>query len=229
MSAWRHSHFDPWGALFRSSEALSIVFSDVGCLLTITGLYHLYQYLGSFEQLFWIYIMPWMWVNHWIVMITYLHHTSPDVPKYTSESWTFVRGATATIDRDFSFIGTHFFHHISSDHVTHHLFSKIPHYYSPVASRVIVPLLGRHYHGKGTFKYDDLKVAFGKCQWVEQDAKRDSSFGIRREGAMEDGKRNEALWYRAGLSPAPEYKQRDATVFVKPDVEEEPGTSAGEA
>ena len=149
-------------------------------------------------------------------MITYLHHTSPEVPKYTSESWTFIRGATATIDRDFSFIGTHFFHHISSDHVTHHLFSKIPHYYSPIATKAIVPLLGRHYHGRGTFKYADLALAFGKCQWVEQDAKRDENFGLRRGRESEDkAKKNEALWYRAGVSPMPEYKQREAGIFGK--------------
>lgn len=66
MSAWRHSHFDPWGALFRSSEVLSIVFSDLGCLATFTALYHLYRAFGSFETLFWVYIVPWSWVNHWI-------------------------------------------------------------------------------------------------------------------------------------------------------------------
>lgn len=215
MSAWRHSHFDPWGALFRSSEVISIILSDIGCLVTITGLYHLYLRLGSFETLFWIYIVPWTWVNHWIVMITYLHHTHPSVPKYTSESWTFLRGATATIDRDFGFIGTHFFHHISSDHVTHHLFSKIPHYYSPVATKAIVPLLGNHYHGKGTFGYNDLKLAFTHCQWVETDVKKDVDFGLRSEGELgeKEEAENVALWYRKGISPGPEYKQREAKLF----------------
>lgn len=162
-------------------------------------------------------------------MITYLHHTSPDVPKYTSESWTFIRGATATIDRDFSFIGSDFFHHISSDHVAHHLVSKMPRYYSPVASKAIVPLLGKHCHGRGTFKYEDLKVAFGKCQWVEQDKDRDASFGLKREEVGEGGKKNEALWYRAGVSPAPEYKQRDAAVLPQPGNAEEPVTLAAKA
>ncbi len=68
MSAWRHSHFDPWGALFRSSEVLSIIVSDIGCLATIAVLYQLYLYFGSFETVFWLYIVPWTWVNHWIGM-----------------------------------------------------------------------------------------------------------------------------------------------------------------
>lgn len=66
MSMWRHSHFDPQGALFYPSEWWSIVLSDLGCLATLTGLYHLYIVFGSWETLFWVYIVPWTWVNHWI-------------------------------------------------------------------------------------------------------------------------------------------------------------------
>jgi fatty acid desaturase len=66
MSVWRHSHFDPWGAMFRPSEKLSILLSDLGCLATIAVLYKLYLAFGSFETLFWVYIVPWTWVNHWI-------------------------------------------------------------------------------------------------------------------------------------------------------------------
>lgn len=68
MLIWRHSHFDPQGALFYPSEWLSIVLSDVGCFTVIAGLYQLYQQLGSFETLFWVYIVPWTWVNHWVGM-----------------------------------------------------------------------------------------------------------------------------------------------------------------
>lgn len=66
MSVWRHSHFDPWGALFKDSEVVAIILSDVGCFTTVAGLYMLYQYLGSFEMVFWLYIVPWTWVNHWL-------------------------------------------------------------------------------------------------------------------------------------------------------------------
>lgn len=210
LSVWRYSHFDPWGGMFRSKEVWAILLSDAGCLTTISGLYFLYRYLESFEMLFWIYIVPWCVVNHFIVMITYLHHTHKDVPKYSNGSWTFLRGATATIDRDFGFIGTHFFHHISSDHVTHHLFSSIPHYYCRTASNAIIPLLGPHYHGRGTFTYKDLKDAFRDCQWVEEDASKDKNFGIG--DGSDRGK--QALWYRKGISPAPEYHQRKAHITV---------------
>lgn len=142
-------------------------------------------------------------------MITYLHHTHPEIPKYTNESWTFIRGATATIDRDFGIIGTHFLHHISSDHVTHHLFSRIPHYYTRTASEAIIPLLGRHYHGRGKFRYEDLQTAFRDCQWVGVDAMKDKAFGLYMEENATNP-RDEALWYQGGISPAPEYKMRGA-------------------
>lgn len=71
LSAWRHSHFDPWGALFRDSEKSAILLSNIGCLATITALYHLYQVIGSFETVFWLYIVPWTWVNHWIGNVLY--------------------------------------------------------------------------------------------------------------------------------------------------------------
>ena len=143
-------------------------------------------------------------------MITYLHHTSPKVPKYNASSWNFVRGATATVDRDFGIIGTHFFHNISSDHVTHHLFSKIPHYYAPIATAAIVPLLGKQYHDRGRFGYGDLKEAFSKCQFVEEDEARDKELGLNscgHDGKLDDA--NRALWYRAGRCPPPEFRMRE--------------------
>jgi bifunctional Delta-12/omega-3 fatty acid desaturase len=142
-------------------------------------------------------------------MITYLHHTHPQVPKYDASSWTFIRGATATIDRDFGIIGRHFFHNISTDHVTHHLFSKIPHYYAPTATAAIAPLLGKQYHGRSTFTYNDLMVSFSKCQWVEEDTNKDRKFGLNNGHLQELGS-NSALWYRGGPSPVPEYKMREA-------------------
>lgn len=58
LSEWHYSHFDPWGGMFRSSEVNAIILSDVGSLTTISGLYFLYRWLGSFEPVFWVYIVP---------------------------------------------------------------------------------------------------------------------------------------------------------------------------
>lgn len=59
------------------------------------------------------------------VAITYLHHTHPDLPHYTEEGWSYVKGALSTVDRDFGFIGKHIFHGIIEKHVVHHLFPYV--------------------------------------------------------------------------------------------------------
>jgi fatty acid desaturase len=66
-------------------------------------------------------------MNHWIVMLTYLHHSDPTVPHYRASEWNWLRGALATVDRPLlGWIGRFFLHNISHDHVAHHLFPDIP-------------------------------------------------------------------------------------------------------
>jgi fatty acid desaturase len=70
-----------------------------------------------------LYVQPYLWLNNWIVAITYLHHTHPNLPEYDHAAWTFLRGATATIDLDFGWTGRYLFHGIVEYHVIHPLFS----------------------------------------------------------------------------------------------------------
>jgi fatty acid desaturase len=73
------------------------------------------------------YGVPWLCVNHWFVMITYLHHTDPVLPHYRNKVWTFSRGAAATVDRDFlGWMGSFFLHGVAHFHVIHHFFPKMP-------------------------------------------------------------------------------------------------------
>jgi fatty acid desaturase len=81
----------------------------------------------GFDKVLNYYVIPWAFLNHWLVMITYLHHTDPSLPHYRQGSWNFTRGAAATMDRDFlGWIGRFFLHDISHYHVAHHFFPKIP-------------------------------------------------------------------------------------------------------
>ncbi|KAF2679827.1 hypothetical protein K458DRAFT_393387 [Lentithecium fluviatile CBS 122367] len=89
-----------------------------------------------------LYFQPYMWVNHWIVAITYLHHTHPDVPKYENEAWTFIKGVTATIDREIGFGGKVFMHKIAEDRVKHHIFTRMPFHYGEEVTNAIKPWLG---------------------------------------------------------------------------------------
>ena len=117
-----NSHLAPMGPLFRPEEAWQIILSDVG-LVTMGVLLWYASSMYSFSMVALLYIQPYMWANHWIVAITYLHHTHPKVPKFEDEAWTFMKGAMATVDREFGWVGKHIFHGIIEFHVIHHLFS----------------------------------------------------------------------------------------------------------
>jgi bifunctional Delta-12/omega-3 fatty acid desaturase len=115
------SHFNPFGALFLPHEAKAIILSDIGIAVTVASLVFFGRIFG-FGTLFLLYGQPFLWLNQWIVAVTYLQHTHPRVPRYECESWTFVKGATATIDRNMGFIGEFFLHNVIEFHVVHHLF-----------------------------------------------------------------------------------------------------------
>ena len=117
-----NSHFAPWGSLFRAAEAPLVIMSDVGLSCTACILYRFGQQRGSLMALR-LYFIPWLWLNSWLIAITYLHHTHPQLPKFEPEAWTFIKGATATMDRHLGLIGRYFFHDIIDYHVIHHLFS----------------------------------------------------------------------------------------------------------
>lgn len=64
-SFFRQSHFDPFSAVFRRSEAPYIFLSDVGVCLTLYALYLLSGVFGTSTILF-AYAQPYFWVHHWL-------------------------------------------------------------------------------------------------------------------------------------------------------------------
>ena len=115
------------------------------------------------------------------VAITYLQHTDPSLPHYHPQAWTFARGAAATIDREFGFIGRHILHGIIETHVLHHYVSTIPFYHADEATEAIKPVMGKHYRSDtkgGPLGFlHSLWRSMRMCQWVEES-----------EGAQGDGK-----------------------------------------
>ncbi|KAL2131185.1 hypothetical protein VTI74DRAFT_5433 [Chaetomium olivicolor] len=165
---WRQSHFEPTSAVFRESEAVYIVLSDLG-LAIVGGLVYLAAQAVGWKVVFLMYIVPYFWVHHWLVAITYLHHTHPEVHHFEADSWTFVKGALATVDRDFGWVGRHLFHGIIDTHVVHHLFPRIPFYKAEEATEAIKPLLGDLYHREERSFIGSLWTTFTKCKYVEAD------------------------------------------------------------
>lgn len=189
------NHFDPNSPLYEAKDAKLIVASDIGIGITLTVLFTLGQKFGWFNMFVW-YWLPYLWVNHWLVAITYLQHTDPSLPHYTPESWNYTRGAAATIDREFGFIGRQLLHGIIETHVLHHYVSTIPFYHADEATEAIKKVMGRHYRSDtkdGAIGFlKSMYSSFRRCNWVEPNE------GVTGENAGVLFFRN-----RNGLGPKP--------------------------
>lgn len=161
------SHFDPYSPIYNDRERLQIIISDVGVIATSYVLYR----VACIKGLAWlvcIYGVPLLIVNGFIVLITFLHHTHSSLPHYDSQEWNWLKGALATVDRDWGVLN-YFFHHISDTHVMHHLFSSIPHYHAVEAAKAIKPVLGEYYQFDGTPIIKATWRDFKECIYVEKD------------------------------------------------------------
>ncbi|KAJ5917456.1 Fatty acid desaturase type 1 [Penicillium verhagenii] len=164
------NHFNPASPLYEAKDAKLIALSDLGLFLTGALLYTIGSKFGWLNLLVW-YGIPYLWVNHWLVAITFLQHTDPTLPHYQPEVWNFARGAAATIDRDFGFVGRHIFHGIIETHVLHHYVSNIPFYNADEASDAIKSVMGTHYRTEAstgwTGFFKAMWTSARTCQWVE--------------------------------------------------------------
>ncbi|KAL3321369.1 hypothetical protein AABB24_039142 [Solanum stoloniferum] len=160
------SHYYPYSPIYNDRKRLQIYISDVGVVATIYVLYR----VALTKGLAWvicIYGVPLLIVNGFVVLITLLHHTHPSLPHYDSSEWDWLRGALATVDRDYGVLNK-VFHNITDTHVLHHLFSNIPHYHAMEATKAMRPLLGEYYQFDGTPFYKAIWRDF-ECIYVEKD------------------------------------------------------------
>jgi omega-6 fatty acid desaturase (delta-12 desaturase) len=77
MSLFRHSHFDLSDALFRNSEVIAVLLSEIGCAAALAGLWNPYRYTVNVETAFWVYIVLQCGVNHWFVCLLPSFLSSP--------------------------------------------------------------------------------------------------------------------------------------------------------
>ncbi|KAK8570714.1 hypothetical protein V6N13_103118 [Hibiscus sabdariffa] len=169
-------HYNPYGPIYNDRERLQIYISDVGILAVSYGLYRLILAKGL-AWLVCVYGVPLLIVNAFLVMITYLQHTHPALPHYDSSEWDWLRGALATVDRDYGILNK-VFHNITDTHVAHHLFSTMPHYNAMEATKAIKPILGEYYSFDGTPVYKAIFREAKECIFVEPDEGEQSSKGV---------------------------------------------------
>ncbi|KAL9528432.1 Delta(12) fatty acid desaturase [Sphaerulina musiva] len=161
-----NSHFNPEAGIWTKSQRLAILASTFGVAAVFIGLCILGTHIGMTNVLL-LYGVPYMWVNNWLVAITYLHHTHPDNQHFEADRWNYTDGALETVDRPFGFIGKHIFHGIIDCHVVHHLFPSIPFYHAEEATEAIRPMLGNRYKQDSTPFWLALWQAFTTCHVVK--------------------------------------------------------------
>ncbi len=137
------THFFPSSPLFKPSEKWDIITSTVcwGAMIALLGFL---TYQWGIIWLIKYYLMPYIVFVMWLDLVTYLHHTDPDIPWYRGKDWYFLKGALSTIDHDYGFINN--IHHNIGTHVAHHIFLTMPHYHLKTATEAIKPILGEYYH-----------------------------------------------------------------------------------
>ncbi|KAJ4868647.1 hypothetical protein Rs2_49807 [Raphanus sativus] len=160
-------HFHPNAPIYNDRERLQIYLSDAGVLSVCYGLYR-YAASRGVASLVCLYGVPLLIVNGFLVLITYLQHTHPSLPHYDSSEWDWLRGALATVDRDYGILNK-VFHNITDTHVAHHLFSTMPHYNAMEATEAIKPILGEYYQFDGTPVVKAMWREAKECIYVEQD------------------------------------------------------------
>lgn len=83
-------------------------------------------------------LVPWIVMSFWLFMVTYLQHHSDDGKLYTDDTFSFVKGAFETVDRDYGTWVNRMSHHMVDGHVIHHLFfEKVPHYRLEAATKAL--------------------------------------------------------------------------------------------
>ncbi|GFH18600.1 fatty acid desaturase, delta-12 [Haematococcus lacustris] len=148
-------------------ERVEVLYSDIALGLVLTGLGMLWKTFG-FMWLLKMYIIPYLVVNHWLVMITFLQHTHPSLPHYDDKEWDWLRGALATVDS------------IADTHVCHHLFSYMPHYHAQEATEAMKKVLGPYYAQDKRNVFQALWQDLAACPFVTTDAPGEATYWFQQ-------------------------------------------------
>ena len=135
------NHFLPWIntgelELFPGSWKKKVLVSDVGVLAVIFSLGY-WVYCCGVQPFVSLYLGPYIFVNIWLVLYTWLQHTDTDVQHLAAEEWSYIKGAFLTIDRPYGAVFDFLHHRIGSTHVAHHIECSIPHYKAQLATSAL--------------------------------------------------------------------------------------------
>lgn len=113
--------------LFPASFRGLMLRSNSGLLLVL-GLLSWAALESSVGRVLCVYGLPYLVVNGWLVTYTWLQHSDLTIPHFSSEQWSWEKGALQTVDRPYGPLLNLLHHGIGSTHVCHHINARIPHY-----------------------------------------------------------------------------------------------------
>ncbi|KAJ3209876.1 hypothetical protein HDU67_005846 [Dinochytrium kinnereticum] len=163
------SHFHTASPIFEPKQAFQVILSDIGIAIMIGVLSYCTSIFGAVAVAKY-YLAPYLWVNLWLVMITFLQHTDVKIPHFADGEWDFIKGALSTVDRDYGVLN-YFHHHIADTHVAHHLFSTMPHYNAEKATEALKAKLGKYYIRDDTNIWVSLWRSYTSCKFVEDEGR----------------------------------------------------------
>lgn len=159
------SHFTTVSDLFARPIAVSY-WASLGLLAAVLAAYAWVWIAFGFATFATYILGPYLVFAAWLTFVTYMQHVSPEVPVYDGGDWTGLKGALATVDRDY-FPFNWLTHRIGDQHVVHHLFPMIPHYHAVEATKAIKPLLGAQYLSSPRSVFVDFYRTLLQCHFVE--------------------------------------------------------------
>ena len=83
-----------------TTNKIKVLMSDVGIIGAVAALVTAVKTFG-FAPVMALYGGPYLIVNLWLVLYTWLHHTQTDIPHLAAEDFTFIKGAFLTVDRPY--------------------------------------------------------------------------------------------------------------------------------
>eukprot|EP00002_Diphylleia_rotans_P015897 TRINITY_DN307_c0_g1_i1.p1 TRINITY_DN307_c0_g1~~TRINITY_DN307_c0_g1_i1.p1 ORF type:complete len:372 (+),score=71.11 TRINITY_DN307_c0_g1_i1:61-1176(+) len=162
------SHFTAGTVLLPQNMTLKVFITDLVLVAWVGFLVYLAS-VTSIKTVVFLYLIPYFIVNFWLTLITYLQHTDTYLPHYRGKQWNWLRGALATVDRDYGSLLNNILHNINDTHVCHHLFSYLPHYHAEEATRAMRPVLGKYYLRDETPVAKALWRSYNNCRFVDED------------------------------------------------------------
>ena len=153
--------------LFPGSWKKKVYYSDVGVFAFI-GVLAAWVATCGWAPFLALYVGPYMFVNFWLVLYTWLQHTDVDVQHLAAEQWSYIKGAFLTIDRPYGPVFDFLHHRIGSTHVAHHVECAIPHYKATEATEALKSNFPDYYLYDPTPIWRAMMRVASKCVAVEE-------------------------------------------------------------